>query len=575
MSLGRLSELSFDIESTGSGPLSDTIVGIALCREKGKSFYVPVRHNNARNVDGALSILKIPLEDPAIPKIGHNLKFDILMLRGEGISVKGKLYDTMLAAYLLNPNKANHSLEDTGIEYLNHRKRPFSETLGKRGSFADVPLDEATPYAAEDAALAMELKEILFEKLDSEGLGGLYFSLEMPLIYILADMEQAGVPVDIERLGELSKELERELGIIESGIYGISGETFNINSPKQLAQVLFEKIGLKPTKKTKTGYSTSVDVLEELANQHELPRQILNYRTFHKLKTTYVDALPRLVNKRTGRIHTSFNQTITATGRLSSSEPNLQNIPVRGDWGRKIREVFIAGKDCAIVSADYSQVELRILAHMSRDRGLIDAFIHDADIHTNTAAQLFGVANESVTPDMRRVAKTVNFGVIYGISPFGLSEALGISPKEAGVFIEQYFAKYGGVRDYMEETIGKARADGYVTTLLGRKRPLPDINSSNNNIRQQAERFAINTPIQGTSADLIKKAMIAVCANLDRNGLKTRMILQIHDELVFESPKTEIDTVVPLIKDGMENALQLSVPLKVDIGWGENWAKAH
>lgn len=570
-----MSELSFDIESTGSDPLSDTVVGIALCREKGRAFYVPVRHNSPHNVDEALSILKGPLEDPAIPKIGHNLKFDILMLRSEGISVKGRLYDTMVAAYLLNPNKANHSLEDTGIEYLNHRKRPFSETLGKRESFADVPVDEATAYAAEDAALAMELKEILFEKLDSEGLGDLYFSMEMPLIYILADMEQAGVLVDTERLGELSKELERELGIIESGIYAISGETFNINSPKQLAQILFEKLGLKPTKKTKTGFSTSVDVLEELAKQHELPRQILNYRTFHKLKTTYVDALPRLANKRTGRIHTSFNQTVTATGRLSSSDPNLQNIPVRGDWGRKIREVFIADKEHAIVSADYSQVELRILAHMSGDKGLMDAFIHDADIHTNTAAQLFGVANESVTSDMRRVAKTVNFGVIYGISPFGLSEALGISPKEAGVFIEQYFTKYGGVKDYMEQTVSKARADGYVSTLLGRKRPLPDINNSNNNIRQQAERFAINTPIQGTAADLVKKAMITVCENLRQKGLKTRMILQIHDELVFECPESELVMVVPLVREGMENALQLSVPLKVDIGWGENWARAH
>ncbi len=550
-------------------------MGIALCREKGKAFYVPVRHNNVRNVDEALSILKAPLEDSSIPKIGHNLKFDILMLRGEDTAVKGDLYDTMVAAYLLNPNKSNHSLEDTGIEYLSHRKRPFSEALGKRDSFADVPPDEATPYAAEDAALAMELKEILFKKLDSEGLSELYFSMEMPLIRILADMEQAGVLVDTERLGELSKELERELDLIESGIYGISGENFNINSPKQLAQILFEKLGLKPTKKTKTGFSTSVEVLEELAKQHELPQQILNYRTFYKLKTTYVDALPRIANKQTGRIHTSFNQTVTATGRLSSSDPNLQNIPVRGDWGRKIREVFIADKDCVIISADYSQVELRILAHMSRDKGLIDAFIHDADIHTNTAAQLFGVANEVVTSDMRRVAKTVNFGVIYGISAFGLSESLGISPKEAGVFIEQYFAKYGGVKDYMEETIKKARTDGYVTTLLGRKRPLPDINNSNSNIRQQSERFAINTPIQGTAADLVKKAMITASGSLKQNNFKTRMILQIHDELVFECPHDELNRVLSLVKEAMENALTLSVPLKVDMGWGENWAKAH
>lgn len=573
--MALLSELSFDIEATGRNPISDSIVGIALCREKGKAYYVPVRHSCGVNIPDALSILKEPLEDETITKIGHNLKYDILILRQEGIHVKGRLYDTMLASYLLNPNKPDHSLENASLEYLFHKKKAFSEVLGKRHSFSDVPIDEATQYAAEDAVLAMELKDILFEKLKNEGLEDLYFNIEMPLIYVLADMEEAGIKINKERLEELSKELDRELGNLETRIYSIAGESFNINSPKQLQKILFEKLGLKPLKKIKTGYSTGMDVLEELANAHELPMEILNYRTLYKLKTTYVDALPRLINKKTGRIHTSFNQTATATGRLSSSEPNLQNIPIRGEWGTKIREVFIADAGCVLVSADYSQVELRILAHMSSDNGLIDAFKRGIDIHTTTASELFGIPNEVVTADMRRVAKTVNFGVVYGISPFGLSEALNITPKEAAAYIEQYFTKHYGVKNYMDNTIKIARQYGYVKTLMGRKRPIPEINSHNTNIRQQAERLAINTPIQGTAADLIKIAMINIWNRLREKNLKTKIILQIHDELLFETPETELETAVNLIRHEMENALALSVPLRVDIGHGKNWAEAH
>jgi DNA polymerase-1 len=388
-------------------------------------------------------------------------------------------------------------------------------------------------------------------------------------------VEESGVRINKERLEELSKELDRELEIIESRIYTIAGESFNINSPQQLQKILFEKIGLKPLKKTKTGYSTGMDVLEELSKTHELPMEILNYRTLYKLKTTYVDALPKLIDKKTGRIHTSFNQTVTATGRLSSSEPNLQNIPIRGEWGTKIREVFIADKGCVLISADYSQVELRILAHISGDEGLIDAFNRDIDIHTRTAAELFNIPKESVTEEMRRIAKTVNFGVVYGISPFGLSEALNITPKEAATYIEQYFKKHEGVKNYMDDAVKMARENGYVKTLMGRKRPIPEINSHNTNIRQQAERLAINTPIQGTAADLIKIAMINIWQRLKERDLKTRMILQIHDELLFEVPETELETAKKLITHEMENALSLLVPLKVDMGWGKNWAKAH
>lgn len=570
-----ITALSFDVEATGENPISDPIVGIALCMEKGKAYYVPIRHTHGSNIPEALNILKNVFEDESIDKIGHNLKYDILILRQEGLYVKGMLYDTMIASYLLNPNKPDHSLEDAALQYLFHKKRSFTEVIGKRHSFSEVPIDEAAQYAAEDAELAMELKDILFERLKAEGLEDLYFNIEMPLIYVLADIEESGVKINKERLEELSKELDRELRIIETRIYNIAGEDFNINSPQQLQKILFEKLGLKPLKKTKTGYSTGMDVLEELSKIHELPMEILNYRTLYKLKTTYVDALPRLINKNTGRIHTSFNQTVTATGRLSSSEPNLQNIPIRGEWGTKIREVFIAEKGHFLISADYSQVELRVLAHISGDEGLIDAFKNNIDIHTKTASELFNTPKESVTDEMRRIAKTVNFGVVYGISPFGLSEALNIPPKEAASYIEQYFKKHEGVRNYIDEAIKTARENGYVKTLMGRKRPIPEINSRNTNIRQQAERLAINTPIQGTAADLIKIAMINIWQKINEEKLKTKMILQIHDELLFEVPETELEKAKELIRHEMENALELSVPLRVDIGCGKNWAEAH
>ncbi len=568
-------ELAYDIESTGKNPVSNIAVGISFCKEKGAACYVPVRHTAGPNIPDAFTVVKPVLEDGGIAKIGHNLKYDILILRKEGIHVAGKLYDTMLASYLLNPNRTEHSLESVGLEYLHHKKRAFTEVLGKRETFADVPVDEATPYAAEDAALAWELRGMLFDMLEAEGLATLYSDIEMPLIYVLADIEQNGIKVDTKRLEELSKELELELDALQSKIYSLAGEEFNINSPKQLGRILFDVLKLKPGKKTKTGFSTNVDVLEELAKSHDLPAEILNYRTYYKLKTTYVDALPKLINEQTGRIHTSFNQTVTATGRLSSSDPNMQNIPVRGEWGTKIREVFIAEKGNVLVSADYSQIELRILAHLCGDEGLIAAFRNNIDIHTRTASEIFGVPVEEVDIEQRRVAKTVNFGVIYGMSAFGLSEALGIPAKEASAIIDHYFARHRGVQDYMESTLETARADGYVKTLLGRKRPIPEIHSPNNNIRMQAERMAINSPVQGSAADLIKIAMIRIWKRLKDSTLKTRMILQIHDELLFEVPEAELDIISKMIREEMEGALTLSVPLHVEVGHGRNWSEAH
>jgi DNA polymerase-1 len=388
-------------------------------------------------------------------------------------------------------------------------------------------------------------------------------------------MEEAGVKIDTNKMNDISKELERQLEGIQRRIYFLAGEEFNINSPKQLGRVLFQNLGFQPKKKTKTGFSTGLSVLEELAEFHELPREILNYRSLSKLKTTYVDALPPLVNPDTARLHTSFNQAATATGRLSSSEPNLQNIPIRGEWGRRIREAFIAGESNILLSADYSQIELRILAHLSQDEGLIEAFRGDLDIHTRTASELFGVPIEKVNSDMRRIAKTVNFGIIYGISPFGLSETLSIPREDAKKYIEQYFDRHQGVKRYIELTLETVKEKGYATTLFGRKRPIPELRSQNSITRQQGERFAINAPVQGTAADIIKVAMINIWKSFKEKDVKAKMILQVHDELLFELSLHELQIVKDVVKKKMEGVKELSVPIKVEIGFGKNWAEAH
>jgi DNA polymerase-1 len=573
-------KFAFDIEATSINPVAGSLVGLALCAEKGHAFYIPVSHSypgipDQINKKDALATLARIFEDKQIAKIGHNLKYSIMILNKDGIQVKGPLYDTMIASYLINPNKTNHALEEVVLEYLSYRKKTFMEILNKKGSFSEVPLEEATSYASENACLSLELKDVLFSTLRENDLENIYLNIEMPLIYVLIDMEGAGVKIDSNKLEGISKELERELDGIQRRIFFLAGEEFNINSPKQLSKVLFHSLGFQPRKKTKTGYSTEMGVLEELAESNELPREILNYRSLGKLKTTYIDVLPTLINPETGRIHTSFNQTVTATGRLSSSDPNLQNIPIRGEWGKRIRETFIAEEGNLLLSADYSQVELRIVAHLSNDEGLIDAFNNNLDIHARTASEIFSIPMDKVTPDIRRIAKTVNFGVIYGISPFGLSETLSISRDDAKKYIEQYFNRHPGVKSYIEKTIEEAGNKGYVKTLFGRRRAIPEIKSKNPNIRQQGERLAINSPVQGTAADIIKIAMINIWKKIKDRGLKTRMILQVHDELLFELPVEELEIVKDIVKKDMEEVIKLRVPLSVDIKYGKNWAEAH
>lgn len=573
-------KFAFDIEASDRNAMTGSLAGLALCAEKGHAFYIPVSHSYPGipaqiNKKDALTMLAQIFEDERIAKIGHNLKYSIIILNQDGIHVKGPLFDTMIASYLINPNKPNHGLEEVALEYLSYRKKTFMEVINKKSSFSEVSLEEATAYASENASLSLELKEVLFNALRENALENIYLNIEMPLIYVLADMEEAGVKIDSNNLEGISKELERELGGIQRRIFFLAGEEFNINSPKQLSKVLFHSLGFQPKKRTKTGYSTEMGVLEELAESHELPREILNYRSLSKLKTTYIDVLPTLINPKTGRIHTSFNQTATATGRLSSSDPNLQNIPIKGDWGRRIRETFIAEEGNLLLSADYSQVELRILAHLSNDEGLIDAFRNNLDIHARTASEIFNIPIDKVTPDIRRIAKTVNFGVIYGISPFGLSETLSISRDKAKKYIEQYFKRHPGVKSYIEKTLDEARNKGYASTLFGRRRAIPEIKSKNSNIRQQGERLAINSPIQGTAADIIKIAMINIWKKIKDGGLKTRMILQVHDELLFELPAQELVTVKDIIKKDMEGVTNLLVPLSVDINYGKNWAEAH
>lgn len=571
---------ALEIEATSKHPLKGSLVGIALSAEKGHGFYIPISHTypevpvqlQKRDV---LEDLKSVFEDEQVTKIGHNLKYDIMVLKQEGIQVKGRLRDVMIASYLMNPHKMNHSLDEVALEYQSYRKQTLEEVLKKKSSFADIPLEEATVFASENAHICLELSTGLFDKIKENALEAVYDDIEMPLIYVLADVEAAGVKIDLQKVSMISKELERELDGIQKRIYFLAGEEFNINSPKQLSRILFQNLGLQPKKKTKTGYSTEMSVLEDLAGAHELPREILTYRTFNKLKTTYIDVLPKLINLSTGRIHTSFNQTVTATGRLSSSDPNLQNIPMRGEWGRRMRETFIADEENLLLSADYSQIELRILAHLSKDKGLVEAFSNNHDIHARTASEIFRVPVDAVAPEMRRIAKTVNFGIIYGISSFGLSETLSISRQEAQSYIEQYFNRHQGVRSYIEKTIYDAKQKGYVTTLFGRRRAIPEIKSRNTTVRQQGERFVINSPIQGTAADIIKIAMVRIWKSFNERGLKTKMILQVHDELLFEVPGSECELVKDIVKREMEGVITLSVPLRVDMKYGKNWAEAH
>jgi DNA polymerase-1 len=576
---------ALDTETTSVDAMRAKLVGLSFAMRPDEAYYIPCAHdypgvNEQLELADVIKWLKPVLENPAIKKIGQNIKYDWLVLSHYGIDLGGVDFDTMLASYLINPSKRAHNLDQIALDFLDHKTITYAEVAGKgkaAKTFAQVPLDKAIPYACEDADITLMAKNILQPKLEAIGLTELFDTVEMPLVPVLMRMEKKGVTVDRQKLHSLSQAFASRIEGLETDIYALAGETFNIKSSQQLGHILFEKLKLPVQKKTKkkTGYSTDVNVLTVLARHHDLPAFILEHRTLAKLKSTYTDALIDLINPDTGRIHTSYNQTVAATGRLSSSDPNLQNIPIRTDEGREIRRAFIPREGWVLVSADYSQVELRILAHCSDDKILIQAFLDGEDIHTRTAAEVFQVPPEMITPELRRQAKAINFGIMYGMSPFGLSNQLDISQKMAKVYIDNYFDRYRGVRNYMDRTIAEAAATKRTSTLLGRIRLLPEIDNANWNVRQFAERTAINTPIQGTAADLLKIAMIRVDSALTERGLKTAMLLTVHDELVFEVPPEEIDPATALIKTSMEGVWDLKVPLKVNIARGENWAEAH
>ncbi len=574
--------VSLDTETTSTDPMKAKLVGMSFSVEAGEAFYIPTGHVYPQapaqlNTALVLDTLRPILESPSVSKIGQNIKYDQIVLKRHGIDLKGVVFDDMIASYLINPSLHSHSLDQIALDYLDHKTISYEEVAGKNGDFRSVPIEKAVPYACEDADIALMARDALMPRLEAAGLLNLMRDVEMPLTEVLMRMEMYGVLVDTERLKALSQSFEHQIEDLETRIYDTSGEKFNIQSHQQLGQILFEKLKLPVQKKTrkKTGYSTDVDVLTDLAAHHELPALILRHRTLSKLKSTYADALIDMIHPETGRIHTSYNQTVTATGRLSSSNPNLQNIPIRTEEGREIRSAFIPRPGWIMISADYSQIELRILAHCSEDPILINAFIRDEDIHTRTAEEIFGGLPGMITPELRRQAKVINFGILYGMGAFSLSKELGISQKMAKAYIDQYFARYHGVKTYTEKTIEAARQTQKTSTLLGRIRLLPDINSTNSNVRAFAERIAVNTPIQGTAADLIKIAMIQMDADLEKNGFETAMIMTVHDELVFETPEDEVDALLPRIRAIMEGVWTLKTPLKVNITTGRNWAQAH
>ncbi|MBU3981044.1 MAG: DNA polymerase I [Proteobacteria bacterium] len=575
---------ALDTETTSKDPMAAELVGLSFSVKADEAFYIPCAHEyedapKQLKLDEVLKRLKPVLENHKIKKIGQNIKYDWIVLLRHGIRLSGVIFDTMLASYLINPSKRAHNLDQIALDFLDHKTISYEEVAGKgknASCFSKVSLEKAVPYACEDADITLMAYNVLMPMLKDMGLEELFEKVEMPLVPVLMKMEMTGINVDREKLMILSKSFEHQLEQLEAGIYSIAGEEFNIRSSQQLGRILFEKLKLPVQKKTKkkTGYSTDVDVLEVLAEQHELPALILRHRTVAKLKSTYADALTDLINPETGRIHTSYNQTVTATGRLSSSEPNLQNIPVRSDEGREIRRAFIPRKGWSLLAADYSQIELRILAHYSDDKILIKAFKENEDIHIRTATEVFQVFPSLITSELRQQAKVINFGIVYGMSPYGLSKELGISQKMAKTYIHNYFTRYRGVKEFIDKTIKEARISKKTSTLLGRIRLLPDINNSNKNLREFAERTAINTPIQGTAADLIKIAMITVDSAFTEKGLKSAMLLSVHDEIVFEVPHDELDTVRSLVKDIMESVWDLKVPLKVNLAVGENWAEA-
>ncbi len=578
--------VAVDTETTSENPFRAALVGISFSMEKGKATYLPLAHNykdvpKQIEMAEALDILKGVLEDDEIPKIGQNIKYDAEVLWRHGINLKGIYFDTMIASYVINPGLRQHNLGTLAQQYLNYKMISYHDVVGKGKKakrFSEVELEDAKLYSCEDADITLRLMHVLDNVLKAEKNEALFYGLEMKLVPVLMHMELNGIKIDTEFFKNMSKRLARELEKIEEDIYREAGMEFNINSPQQLGFVLFEKLQLpvqRKTSKTKN-YSTDVKVLKKLCRfPSKVPRLVLRYRTLSKLKSTYLDALVKLVDPETGRLHTSFNQTVTATGRLSSSNPNLQNIPIRGQEGREIRKGFVAEKGYSLISADYSQIELRVFAHYSGDRAFKEAFEKEEDIHARTASEILGVNPDEVTPEMRRIAKAINFGIIYGMGPQKLSEELEIDLDTAKKYIAAYYDRYRGVARYREQMVNMAKEKGYVTTLFNRRRYVPDIQHPKHVIRAEAERIAINTPIQGTAADLIKKAMINLYDRIQREKLQAKMLLQVHDELVFEVPDKEIDNIMPVIREEMEGVYRLSVPLKVDIGVGKNWGEAH
>ena len=581
-SLAKKKSFAFDVETTSKRPVWARLVGISFSFNDGNAFYLPLAHRylgapEQLEFEVVREKLKQVFEDKSIKKCGHNIKYDLIVMSNEGIALDGVDFDTMIASYLLNPSSRGHGLDALTMEYFGHKNLTYKEMTGtgsKEIGFDEVEVGRATEYAAEDSDMTWRLKGKLQPQLKDSTLK-LYKEIELPLLEVLAEIELNGVYIDRKHLTELSSKIDKKLLRLEKDIYVLADEQFNINSPKQLSVILFEKLKLPVVKKTKTGYSTDVSVLGQLALKHKLPEQVLSYRQLAKLKSTYVDALPGEIFKKTGRVHTSFNQTVAATGRLSSSNPNLQNIPIRSDMGKEIRKAFTAEEDNMLLSADYSQIELRILAHLSKDKALKRAFDKGEDVHARTAADIFGGSIGQVDEKSRRMAKAVNFGIIYGLSAFGLSRQLNISRRDAQDFIDQYFSLYSSVKDFMGNTITEARECGYTLTMFHRRRYLPDLKSDNRQVRESAERIAINSPIQGSAADLIKVAMIRLSRNLKKIKLNSKMILQVHDELLFECPVQEKKEIESLVRKEMEGAYSLSVPLVVDIGWGKNWNEAH
>lgn len=578
--LASLDSFCFDTETTGLDANLADIVGLSFSFEHAKAYYIPTPPNR-EEAQAIVDIFKAVLENPHIEKVGQNIKYDILLLARYDVKVQGTLFDTMLAHYLIDPD-TRHGMDVLAENYLNYSPVSITELIGekgkKQGNMRDVEIEKIKEYAAEDADITLQLKNTFHPLLVDTNTLQLAQEVEFPLVYVLSEIERNGVKIDVPALEEFSKTLEQDIRALEESIFEKAGTNFNIASPKQLGEVLFDKLQLDPkAKKTKTGqYKTGEDVLLALAHKSDIVQDILNFRQLQKLKSTYVDALPELINTETGLIHTSYNQAVAATGRLSSTNPNLQNIPIRTERGREVRKAFIPrSEDNVILSADYSQIELRLIAELSKDQNMLDAFSQGHDIHRATAAKVYNMDFDGVTSEQRRNAKAVNFGIIYGQSAFGLSQNLGISRKEAADIINEYFNQYAGIKKYMSDAVEFAKENGYVETILKRRRYLRDINSANMTVRGFAERNAINAPIQGSAADLIKLAMIAIQKEIEQQGLSGKMIMQVHDELVFDVPKQEVAAFKKIILDKMTNAIKTNVPLVVEIGEGKNWLEAH